>query len=259
MCGRLTLHTPVLDWLLEFFPAYANLWPASIGAIIKSHPGICQARYNIAPTQPVLVIRQFAADTQPQLEAMRWGLVPPWADSLKIAYSMINARCETLEEKPTYRPLLDQGRCVLLADGYYEWKQMLGPEASAKEQAANKQTYWIHRPESKPLALACLWTSNHKDLDGNRAQEPLLSTTIITTDAGADTRSVHDRMPVVLQDETAVARWLSNQAHWQSIKDLVGPAGAGTLQPTRVSSKANSVRNQGPELIAPELYTPDLF
>jgi putative SOS response-associated peptidase YedK len=109
------------------------------------------------------------------------------------------------------------------------------------------------------LALACLWTSNHKDLDGNRAQEPLLSTTIITTDAGADTRSVHDRMPVVLQDETAVARWLSSQAHWQSIKDLVGPAGAGTLQPTRVSSKANSVRNQGPELIAPELYTPDLF
>jgi putative SOS response-associated peptidase YedK len=249
----------VLDWLLEFFPAYANIWPASIRGIIKTHPGICQARYNIAPTQPVLVVRQFAEDSQPQLEAMRWGLVPPWADSLKIAYSMINARCETLEEKPTYKHLLDQGRCVLLADGYYEWKQMLGPGASAKQQAANKQTYWIHRPESRPLALACLWTSNHKALEGGPNPEPLLSTTIITTDAGVDTRSVHDRMPVVLQDEKAVSRWLSETAHWQSVKELLGPASTGTLQPTRVSSKANSVRNQGPELIRQELHTPELF
>jgi len=86
-----------------------------------------------------------------------------------------------------------------------------------------------------------------------------LSTTIITTDAGADTCSVHDRMPVVLQDETAVSRWLTKDSHWQSVKDLVGPASVGTLQPTRVSSKANSVRNQGPELILPELFTPELF
>lgn len=259
MCGRLTLHTPVLDWLLEFFPTYANLWPASLGAIVKKHPGICEARYNIAPTQSVLVLRQFQASDTPQIEAMRWGLVPPWADSLKIAYSMINARCETLEEKPTYKPLLAQGRCVLVSDGYYEWKQPLGPDATPKQLAASKQTFWIHRPESKPLALAGLWTANHRDLDGKPAQEPLLSTTIITTHAGQDTISVHDRMPVILRDQTAVARWLSSHGDFESVRDLVGPAPLGTLEPTRVSSKVNSVRNQGPELIEPELFTPELF
>lgn len=259
MCGRLTLHTPVLNWLLEFFPAYANLWPANLGAMIKIHPEIFQARYNIAPTQNVLVVPQFAADATPVLHSMRWGLVPPWADSLKIAYSMINARCETLEEKPTYKPLLAQGRCVLIADGYYEWKQTLGPEATAKEQSANKQTYWIHRPETKPLALAALWTSNHKAIEGLPSKEPLHSTTIITTQAGPDTHLVHDRMPVILKDHEQVARWLSSHSPWQSVRDLVGSAPQGTLEPTRVSSKVNSVRNQGPELIEPELFTPELF
>ena len=265
MCGRLTLYTPVLDWLLDFFPAYADQWPASLASIAKFHPSICQARYNIAPTQDVLVIPQFAADANPQLQAMRWGLVPPWADSLKIAYSMINARCETLEEKPTYKPLLAHGRCILVADGYYEWKQTLGPEATAKQQAASKQTYWIHRPHSKPLALAALWTSNHKaisghkDISGNPSQEPLLSTTIITTHAGPDTHQVHDRMPVILKDHEDIARWLSGHSDWPSVRDMLVPAGQGTLEPTRVSNKVNSVRNQGPELIEPELFTPELF
>ena len=259
MCGRLTLHTPVLDWLLDFFPAYANLWPASISALVKTHPGLCHARFNIAPTQSVLVVRQFAADQVPKLDVMRWGLVPPWADSLKIAYSMINARCETLEEKPTYRPLLAHGRCVMLADGYYEWKQTAGPEATPKQQAASKQTYWIHRPSTRPLALACLWTANHKALDSGQAKEPLLSTTIITTEAGQDTRDVHDRMPVLLGGENSVGRWLSSHSQWQDVKELVSSAPPGTLEPTRVSSKVNSVRNEGPELIEPELYTPELF
>ena len=257
MCGRLTLHTPVLDWLMEFFPAYGEIWQGEIGqgefwpqriaAMAQKLPGIFEPRYNIAPTQAVLAVRQFQADAEPRLEAIRWGLVPPWADSLKIAYSLINARAETIEEKPTYKPLLAQGRCVLLADGYYEWKQIENPNAKP-----SKQTYWIHRPETQPLALACLWTSNHKALDGQPSHEPLLSTTIITTQAGPDTAPVHDRMPVVLADHTALARWLSSHADWESVKDLVCPAQPGTLQTTRVTSKVNSVRNQGPELIAPE-------
>lgn len=257
MCGRLTLHTPVMDWLLEFFPTYANLWPASISAMVKTHPGITQARYNIPPTESVLVIRQFSADAMPELEAMRWGLVPAWADSLKIAYSMINARAETLEDKPTYKPLLAKGRCVIVADGYYEWKQVLGPDTT--KQNSSKQTYWIHRPGSRPLALAGLWTSNSRSLDGKSRQEPLLSTTIITTNAGVDTINVHDRMPVLLNDQGAVARWLCADADYESVKDLVCPSPQRTLEPTRVSSKVNSVRNQGPALIEPEMITPDLF
>lgn len=259
MCGRLTLHTPVLDWLLEFFPAYASLWPASLSALSQKHPELCQARYNIAPTTSVLVLRQFQASQTPELEAMRWGLVPPWADSLKSAYSMINARSETLQEKPTYKPLLDHGRCVLIADGYYEWKQPLGPDATPKQLAASKQSYWIHRPESRPLALAGLWTANHRNLDAKTSQSPLLSTTIITTQAGQDTLSVHDRMPVILSDQTAVARWLSSHADFQSVSDLICSAPQGTLEPTRVSSRVNSVRNQGPSLIEPERITPELF
>jgi putative SOS response-associated peptidase YedK len=247
VCGRLTLYTSLLDWLAEFFPAYANLWPARIAALADGLPELFQARYNIAPTQPVLVVRQFPAQAEPQIEAMRWGLVPAWADSLKIAYSMINARCETIEEKPSYRPLIDQGRCILLADGYYEWKTIEGPKGKPI-----KETYWIHRQDYQPLALASLWTANPKIHDPAASSQPLLSTSIITTHAGPDTAAVHDRMPVVLKYPIDVQRWLSADAAWKPVSDLVGPACQGTLQTTRVSSKVNSARNQGPELIEPQ-------
>lgn len=128
MCGRLTLHTPVLDWLMEFFPAYGEIgqgqlgqgefWPQRIAAMAQKLPGIFEPRYNIAPTQSVLAVRQFQADAEPRLEAIRWGLVPPWADSLKIAYSLINAgrddrRKADLQAALSPRPLRAAGRWLL--------------------------------------------------------------------------------------------------------------------------------------------------
>ena len=251
MCGRLTLYTSLLDWLAELFPAYSDLWPARIAGLADERPELFQARYNIAPTQAVLVIRQFSPQAEPRIEAMRWGLVPAWADSPKIAYSMINARCETIEEKPSYRPLIDHGRCILIADGYYEWKTLPGPKAKPIKEA-----HWIHRRDAQPLALASLWTANSKIQDPTTSSQALLSTSIITTHAGADTSAVHDRMPVVLKHPVDVQRWLSADATWKSISDLVGPAIEGTLESTQVSSKVNSARNQGPELIEPQAIGP---
>ena len=269
MCGRFTFHTPLLDWLCAFFPQAQAVWPTAVATLSTKFPLLCQPRYNIAPTQLVWVIPQrnkhgittkgsgttssskessgaldFFGDLSGdplEIVPMRWGLLPAWADSPRIAYTMINARCETLLEKPTYRPLVDSHRCIVIADGYYEWKQ------SSDSEKTPKQPFWIYHKTQEPLAFAGLWTLNKKlDSDG------ILSTTIVTTEANGDTQAVHDRMPVLISpDEQSAGRWLNPEINAKGIADLLVPPPAGLLDTRPVSTRVNATRNQGPDLIEP--------
>jgi putative SOS response-associated peptidase YedK len=259
MCGRFTFHTPLLDWLCAFFPQAQAVWPTAVASLATKFPLLFQARYNIAPTQLVWVIPQrskhgssaksgsaqdFISDLSsdpPEIVPMRWGLLPAWADSPRIAYTMINARCETLLEKPTYRPLVDSNRCIVIADGYYEWKQ------SSDSDKTPKQPFWIHHKSQAPLAFAGLWTINKK-LDSNG----ILSATIVTTEANADTQAVHDRMPVLISpEEQSAGRWLNPDINAKEVADLLVPPLAGLLDTRAVSTRVNATRNQGPDLIEP--------
>jgi len=172
---------------------------------------------------------------------LRWGLIPSWADSTKVAYSMINARAETLLEKPSFRNLIHSHRCAIVADGYYEWQ----PSNVSTVSSSSKKPYWIHRPEEKPFAMAGLWTENKK-VQPNQA---LQSVTIITTEANEDTSQVHDRMPVLLSDTQSIHRWLAAETDLEEITAMLVPAKPGLLQIRAVSSQVNSPRHDGPQLI----------
>ncbi len=170
MCGRFTLTTPdqQLASLFHDAPLPESLLP----------------RYNIAPTQPVVVYRWTHAE--PELSRLRWGLIPSWAEDAKIANRLINARSETAAEKPSFRAAFRKRRCLIPADGFYEWKQ----------QANVKQPYHIRFPDQGPFAFAGLWES-WQDPEGN----PVETCTILTTTANQELASVHPRMPVILAKE----------------------------------------------------------
>jgi putative SOS response-associated peptidase YedK len=254
MCGRFTFHTPLLDWLCAFFPQAQAVWPTAVASLATKFPLLFQPRYNIAPTQLVWVIPQrnaqassveaFFSDLSidpPEIVPMRWGLLPAWADSPRIAYTMINARCETLLEKPTFRPLVDSHRCIVIADGYYEWKQ------TSDSEKTPKQPFWIYPKTQVPLAFAGLWTLNKK-LDSNG----ILSATIITTEANGDTQAVHDRMPVLISpDGHSAGRWLNAEINAKDVAQLLVRPPTGILNTRPVSTRVNATRNQGPDLIEP--------
>jgi putative SOS response-associated peptidase YedK len=240
MCGRFTLKTPVVDWLLDLFPNQFALNPNLAFAGTSSN--VFRARYNISPTQQILVLRP---DTSGQLrvDQMRWGLIPHWAEDLSIGAKMINARSETLSEKPSFKPSLANKRCLVLADGYYEWKKI-----SPKE----KQPYWIHCPDEQPFMMAGLWAENRR-IPIVSQDSCLLSATVITTASNQDTAMVHDRMPAIIQEPSAMQAWLNldvNPAEQPSeLLALLQPAPAGTLQLRRVSNAVGKPQNDFQELI----------
>jgi putative SOS response-associated peptidase YedK len=236
MCGRFTLKTPVANWLADLFPNWTDnstLIPAEW----------TRARYNIAPTQPILVAR-CKADGSPTIENMRWGLVPAWASSLSAGYSMINARSESIAEKPSFRPSLVDKRCVIIADGYYEWKK-LNPKA--------KEPYWIHLAGERVFAMAGLWAVNRKIQNPLSSEQPILSATIITTSSNDDVAGVHDRMPALLTDATQIQSWLDpalNQANLTDrLLEQLQTCPIGLLQMRLVSNRVNSPANDAPELL----------
>lgn len=236
MCGRLTLKTPPSQWAQLLLPVLDSepLWAA------------WQPRYNIAPTQQVVVIvnqTDEAADqvpekldAQPQFAHHRWGLVPSWASDLSIGSRMINARRETLQEKKSFIGPLRKRRCLIVADGYYEWQQ---------RQGAAKQPFWITPQQGGMLQLAGLWEVNQR-----ATGSPVATCTIITTAANASLSAVHDRMPVVLPNSEA-ARWLSPQCSAVEAYQLLEPAAAAAeLQLHRVGTFVNNARHEGPQCLA---------
>jgi len=222
MCGRYTLSTPgeVISELFDVQP-----------------PEGLSPRYNIAPTQETAVVRVEDPAAGRTCEMLRWGLVPFWADDPSIGNRMINARSETASSKPAFRASFKKRRCLVLADGFYEWKK----------GGSVKVPYWIHLPEAKPFAFAGLWSRWDKD----EGAEPLDTFTILTTSAHPKIAELHDRMPVILRRDLYDV-WLDPTVDDKDELDgLLTNESGQYLEFHAVSRNVNPPANDSPENIQP--------
>ncbi|MCZ4610841.1 SOS response-associated peptidase [Streptomyces sp. Lzd4kr] len=228
---------------------------AQLFEVTEWHPEETLApSWNVAPTDDVWAVLERAprgadedAPAQRRLRPLRWGLVPSWAKDVKIGARMINARVETVHEKPAFRRAFVKRRCLLPADGFYEWEQV----KDAKSGKVRKQPYFIHPEDGQVLALAGLYEfwRDPAVKDGDDPAAWLLTCTIITTEATDAAGRIHPRMPLALTPEHYDA-WLD--PHHQSTDDLrallTTPAD-GQLDARPVSPAVNSVSNNGPQLL----------
>ncbi len=222
MCGRFTLRTPAYK-LAEAF-----------GVEVRAN---LPARYNIAPSQDVAALRA-GANNERELIMLRWGLVPGWAKDPAMGNRMINARAETVAEKPAFRTAFRQRRCLIPADGFFEWQKT--PDGS-------KQPYLIGRPDGEPFTMAGLW--EHWQPPG--ADQPLETCTIITTEANGTVAPIHHRMPVILAAEDRDA-WLDPApSSAESLTALLRPAPADELTAQTVDRHVNNARHDDPACIEP--------
>lgn len=220
MCGRFTLfiNTKLLG---EWFN------------IINIEDLIIKPRYNIAPSQDIVAV--VASDDGNRAGMLRWGLVPVWAKDTSIGYKMINARAETVDEKPSYRRLLSRRRCLIPASGFYEWQK----------SANQKQPYHIQLQSEEPFAFAGLW--DRWEHEG----KTIHSCTIITTTANELMATIHDRMPVILSKDDQAA-WLdrSNQDPTY-LTSLLQPYDTRQMKAYPVSKEVGSTKNTDPFLVNP--------
>ncbi len=215
MCGRFAFYSPI--------EATAALFGVD-GAMAV------EPRYNIAPTQFVAAIRN-EDEYSRELVMLRWGLVPSWAKDPAIGNRMINARAETVAEKPSYRAAFRHRRCIVLTDGFYEWRR----------DGDEKTPYFISLASAEPFALAGLW-ENWQDKESG---ESLQTTTLITIAANDFMQPLHHRMPVILQPDTA-DEWLAQPDDYLQKAAVCAP----DLQAWPVNRRVNNARNQGEELIS---------
>lgn len=191
-------------------------------------------RYNIAPTQQIQTILQNAEQSQRQFQMLHWGLIPSWAKDPKMGARMINARAETVTEKPSFRAAFKQRRCLILADGFYEWQQ----------QEKNKQPFYFRMNDEHPFAFAGLW-EHWKSGDG----EVIDSCTILTTEPNDLMRPVHNRMPVII-DPKDYDLWLDTEVKKpELLQPLLHPYSAEEMTAYPVSTKVNKPVNDSAELI----------
>ncbi len=191
-------------------------------------------RFNIAPTQMVAAVRIDPDDSTRQLAQLRWGLIPAWAKDRKIASRMINARAETVADKPSFRAAFKRRRCLILADGYYEWQK--GGQI--------KIPNYIQMKDGRPFAMAGLWESWRDEDD-----QPLETCTIITTTANELTSSIHDRMPVILED-VDYDLWLDTAVQDRAqLEPLLRPYDSTEMQAMPIGTHVNSVKNDDPGCI----------
>lgn len=225
MCGRFTLKTPPDQWTQLLLPI------VDLSAIQAEW----QPRYNIAPTQDILALAR-VGDDRPSVSAQyfRWGLVPFWANDLSIGNRMINARSETLSEKRSFATPLKKRRCLIVADGYYEWQ---------KTGSKTKQPYWITPRVGGVIQFAGLWERNTR-LDAT----PVLSCTIITTPAANALAEIHDRMPAVLMGPAA-EQWMDPECTAEEAASLLGPTDDDFFQTQKVSTHVNNARHEDPQCI----------
>lgn len=217
MCGRylITSHTEAIRQLFK----------------VDQRPNIAPS-YNVAPTQSVPIIR--IKEGARELVTARWGLVPFWAKVLNIGYRMINAKAETVAEKPTFRDSYKRRRCLIVADGFYEWKK----------EAESKQPYLIRLKDMGPFAFAGLW-ADWADKDSG---EQIESCTIITTEPNELMASLHNRMPAILASADYDA-WLNPEAG--DGQSLLRPFSAAAMEAFPVDRAVGNVRNNYAELIEP--------
>ena len=220
MCGRFAFYSPH-EAVIRLF---------GVAAAPEIEP-----RWNIAPTQFVATVRE--AGGPREVAMLYWGLVPSWAKEKAIGARMINARGETLTEKPSFRSAFRRRRCLVLADGYYEWQR----------SGAVKQPYFIAFEGGQPFGMAGLWERWRDPASG----EPLESCCIVTTSPAPSVAHVHDRMPVIVPPD-AYAEWLDprNDAT-EDLARLLVPSAVPGLIARPVSRRVNDARNQGADLVLP--------
>jgi putative SOS response-associated peptidase YedK len=220
MCARATLKSP--DRLTD------------LRELRVTFPGGLKPRFNIAPTQPILVAR-LGSDGATECSMLRWGLIPSFTKQLAKTPALINARAETLAEKFTFRHSFQRRRCLIPADGFYEWKG----------EPRKRQPFYIHQPGHAPFCFAGVW-DRWIDPDGKAID----SCAIITTAANEFMRPLHDRMPVILPQES-FGQWLDPQAAVPALQELLRPSPEDALTMYAVSSVVNSGRVDRPECVRP--------
>jgi len=222
MCGRFTY---LFTWRQLHDLMQLSIWPQDELA----------ARYNVAPTQPAPVVRP-GQDGGREGAMLRWGLVPFWADDPSIGGRLINARADGVRTKPSFRAAFAKRRCLVPISGFYEWQ--------AVEGSRRKQPFWIGRKDRQPFALAGLWERNDK------AGPALETFTIITTDANALLRPLHDRMPVIL-DPARQGEWLDSATGLDKAEGLLVPHSGRGFEAYAIGTRVNSPKNDDPSLVEP--------
>ena len=217
MCGRFAFYSP-RESVQEYFGVEV--------------PFAFAPRYNVAPSQEVMVIRQ-QANAQPETEMLKWGLVPFWAKDSEIGSRMINARAETVAEKPAFRQAFKQRRCVILADGFYEWRTEEG----------RKTPYFISFKVDHPFGMAGLWENWHAN-----DQPPLETCTIITTAASRSISRLHERMPVILDAPTTMD-WIQPEREPDALLAMLKSSDDKEIQAWPVRRTVNNTANQDSTLI----------
>lgn len=214
MCGRFTLATPVEELAEEF-------------GLVRPLPDL-RPSYNVAPTQEVAVVR--ASGEGRRLEMLRWGLIPAWADDPGIGSRMINARSETVAEKPSFKRAFKARRCLIPADGFYEWQKTNG----------GKQPHYVRMKNGSPFAFAGLWERWSGD------EEEVRSCTILTTGANELVSEIHQRMPVILPSED-YELWLDPDVNEPDLLlPLLAPYPVEDMEAYPVSRRVNSPSNDEP-------------
>lgn len=239
MCGRFVLATSVPE-IAEFFNAIFD--PALAEELRPS--------WNVPPTNSIPAI---SADRHGErmLATYRWGLVPPWTEGIAFGANTINARAESVATKASFRSAFRSQRCIIPADGYYEWKTTPGEV---------RQPYYFTRRDAEPMAFAGLWEVWRGQDDESGEAAAIYTCAIVTTDASDDVSAIHTRMPAILENDGALERWIDPDLHdREELQALLTPAATGTLQRRRVGVAVGSVRNDRPELIVEELTNSALF
>lgn len=220
MCGRFDLHLPI-EFLSDVFG-------------ISFSPDL-QPHYNIAPSQQILVIRT-TEDGSRHFAFLRWGLIPSWTKDPSIGSRMINARSETVDVKPAFRRALKHRRCIIPANGFYEWEEV----------GNKKKPFYVKMKDNSPMIFAGLW-DHWKAPEGNEIE----SCTILTTSSNDLIKPLHDRMPVIL-DMHDVNLWLDSQVtDPEKLKDLFVPCSPDKMEMFPVSDMVNSPKNDTNECIIP--------
>jgi putative SOS response-associated peptidase YedK len=223
MCGRYTLAGTDPSQL-------RSRWP--VGERLE-----VRRRFNVAPGDDVLAVVQRPEEPGPQGALLRWGLVPFWAsDPKELGVKTINARAESVAERPAYRDAFQSRRCLILADGFYEW--------------SGGVPHWITRDDGEPFAFAGLWAS-WRPKGASRDVEPLRSCSIVTTAAAGPVRALHDRMPVILAGAEQESLWIGADTAADQLHALCRPESVPALEFRPVSRAVNDARFDGPECLDP--------
>lgn len=236
MCGRFSRTVPgdavvaAFDWLEE------------PDGELRTDPEWVRPRYNIAPGQRVLAIGQ-REGRAPRLAFLRWGLIPPWARRRGSTSLLINARVETVHTRRTFRPLFERRRCLVPADGWFEWPRLQGAETKIEKKG--QPPFWVHRPGRRLFTFAALW-----DRCRGRDDEPMLAVSILTRAAVGPLAEVHPRMPLVVPEEMQ-QRWLDPEGDPDEVREALSSAPPPSLELERVSARVNDASCDDPRCLWP--------